>query len=499
MSKEILLVADAVSHEKGVSKEIIFQAIEAALASAAKKRYEGDVDVRVEINRRTGDYKTFRRWQVVEDADQLEFPDRQITLTEARHSQPDIQVGEYLETPLENAAFGRIAAQTAKQVIVQKVREAERAQIVDAFIHRKGELISGMVKRIERGNVFLDLGNNIEALIPREEMIPREPVRTGDRIRGYLKDVRYEPRGPQLFVSRVAPEFLIALFTLEVPEISQGVIEIKGASRDPGSRAKIAVKSGDARIDPVGACVGMRGSRVQSVSNELAGERIDIVLWNDNPAQFVINAMSPAEVISIVVDEDSHSMDIAVAEDKLSQAIGRGGQNVRLASELTGWTLNVMTESQVQAKTGQEAEAFQHMLMEQLDIDAELAAILAREGFSSLEEVAYVPAHEMLEIPEFDEQIVEELRNRARDALLTRAIAAEEKIGDVEPAEDLLQMEGMDEDLAFSLAGQGISTREDLAELAVDDLMEMTALDQERAAQLIMTARAPWFSHEQQS
>lgn len=498
MSKEILLVADAVSNEKGVSKEVIFQAIEAALASAAKKRYEGDVDVRVEINRRTGDYKTFRRWQVVQDADDVELPERQRSLSEARESQPDIQIDEYLEVPLENAAFGRIAAQTAKQVIVQKVREAERAQIVDAYLHRKGELISGIVKRIERGNVFLDLGNNIEALISRDEMIPREPVRTGDRIRGYLKDVRYEPKGPQLFVSRVASEFLIALFTLEVPEVGQGIIEIKGASRDPGSRAKIAVRSGDVRIDPVGACVGMRGSRVQSVSNELAGERIDIVLWNDNPAQFVINAMSPAEVVSIVVDEDSHSMDIAVAEDKLSQAIGRGGQNVRLASELTGWTLNVMTEAQAQSRTDQEAEAFQHMLMQQLDVGTELAAILVREGFSSLEEVAYVPAHEMLEIPEFDEHIVEELRNRARDALLTRAIAAEEKIGDVGPAEDLLQMEGMDEDLAFLLAGQGVSTREDLAELSVDDLREMTALDQVRAAQLIMTARAPWFSNEQQ-
>jgi len=498
MSKEILLVVDAVSNEKGVGKEVIFEAIEAALASAAKKRYQGDVDVRVEINRRSGDYSTFRRWQVVADDTELEFPDRQITLAEARQSKPEIAVGEFIESPLENAAFGRIAAQTAKQVIVQKVREAERAQVVDAFIHRKGELISGIVKRIERGNVFIDLGSNIEALITREEMIPREPVRVGDRIRGYLKDVRSEPRGPQLFISRVAPELLLALFTLEVPEVGQGIIEIKGAARDPGSRAKIAVKSNDMRIDPVGACVGMRGSRVQSVSNELAGERIDIVLWNENPAQFVINAMSPAEVVSIVVDEDSHSMDIAVAEDKLSQAIGRGGQNVRLASELTGWELNVMTESQAQAKSGQETEVLRQMFMEQLEVDAEVAAVLVREGFSSIEEVAYVPAHEMLEVQEFDEEVVEELRGRARNVLLARAIAAEEKVGNAEPAEDLLQMEGMDEDLAFLLAERGISTMEALAELSVDDLMELTGLGDKRAAQLIMTARAPWFSSERQ-
>ena len=499
MSKEILLVAEAVSNEKGVGKEVIFGAIEAALASAAKKRFEGEADVRVSIDRRTGNYETFRRWQVVGDDEELEVPERQITLGQARERRPDIEPGDYIEEQLENAAFGRIAAQTAKQVIVQKVREAERAQVVDAFRHRKGELISGIVKRIERGSIIMDLGGNVEALILREEVIPREPVRNGDRIRGYLKDVRSEPRGPQLFVSRTAPELLIALFTLEVPEVGQGIIEIKGAARDPGSRAKIAVKSNDQRIDPVGACVGMRGSRVQSVSNELAGERIDIVLWNDNPAQFVINAMSPAEVISIVVDEDSHSMDIAVDEDRLSQAIGRGGQNVRLASELTGWTLNVMTEAQAQAKSGLEQEASKELFVEQLDVDEEVAAILVREGFSSLEEVAYVPAHEMLEVEEFDEEIVEELRGRARDALLTRAIAAEERVTDTGPADDLLQMEGMDNELAFLLAERGVSTMEDLAELSVDDLTEMAGLDEKRAAQLIMTARAPWFSDQQHS
>lgn len=499
MSKEILLVVDAVSNEKGVNKEVIFEAIEAALASAAKKRIDGDADVRVEINRRSGDYATFRYWQVVEGDDALEFPDRQMILSQAREIQPDIKVGEHVRVAVENAAFGRIAAQTAKQVIVQKVREAERAQVVDAYLHRKGELVSGIVKRIERGSVLLDLGANVEALIAREDMIPREIVRNGERIRGYLKDVHSEPRGPQLFVSRVAPELLIALFTLEVPEVGQGLIEIKGAARDPGSRAKIAVKTNDPRIDPVGACVGMRGSRVQSVSNELAGERVDIVLWDDNPAQFVINAMSPAEVVSIVVDEDSHTMEVAVAEDKLSQAIGKGGQNVRLASELTGWHLNIMTESQAEAKSGLEQETLQNMFMKHLGVDEEIAAILVREGFSSLEEVAYVPVHEMLEVGEFDEEIVEELRSRARDALLTRAIAAEEQISHAEPAEDLLGMEGMDEDLAFVLAGKGVATMEDLAELSVDDLVEMTGLNADRAAKLIMTARAPWFSKEQQS
>lgn len=497
MSKEILLVVDAVSNEKGVGKEVIFEALEAALASAAKKRYEEDIEVRVTIDRRSGDYSTFRRWLVIEDEAELEFPAQQIHVSKAQKLQPDLKPNQYLEEPLENPAFGRIAAQTAKQVIVQKVREAERAQIIDAFLHRKGELISGVVKRIERGNVFLDLGGNVEALIAREDLIPREPVRVGDRIRGYLRDVRSEPRGPQLFISRVIPELLIVLFTLEVPEISQGVIEIKGAARDPGSRAKIAVKSNDARIDPVGACVGMRGSRVQSVSNELAGERVDIVLWNDNPAQYVINAMSPAEVMAIVVDEDSHSMDIIVAEDKLSQAIGRGGQNVRLASELTGWELNVMTEVQAEAKSGREEQSLRDMFMEALDVDAEIAELLVREGFASLEEVAYVPVHEMLEMQVFDADVVEELRNRARDALLTRAIAAEEKIGDAEPAQDLLDLEGMDEDTAYTLAGQGILTQEGLAELSVDDLTELTGLDEERAAQLIMTARAPWFLNGQ--
>ncbi len=494
-NKEILLVVDAVSNEKGVNKEIIFGALEVALASAAKKRYQGDPDVQVVINRRTGHYDTFRRWLVVADAARIENPDRQMALSDACQIRVDVQDGEYLETPLENANFGgRIAAQTAKQVIVQKVRDAERAQIVDAYLHRKGDLISGIIKRLERGDVVVDVGSSVEAKITREDLIPRESFRIGERVRGYLKDVRAESRGPQLFISRVVPEFLIALFTLEVPEINQGLIEIKGAARDPGSRSKIAVKSKDTRIDPIGACVGMRGARVQSVTNELSNERVDIVQWDDDPVRFVMNAMSPAEVESVIVDEDAHSMDIIVADERqLAQAIGKGGQNVQLASRLTGWTLNVMTRTQAQARRGQEDETLQHMFMEQLDIDEDIAAILVREGFASMEEVAYVPAHEMLEIQEFDAEIVEELRGRARDILLTRAIAAEERLGSAQPSEDLLHMSGMDEELAFMLAGHGIATMDDLAELSVDDLNEIAGLDDERAAKLIMTARAPWF------
>ena len=414
MNKEILMVVDAVSNEKGVAKEIIFQAIEAALASATKKRHGSDIDVRVAIDRETGDYDTFRRWEVIDDSEtqELEFPLREYTLSAAREDDPEMQPGDFIEEQIESVSFDRIAAQTAKQVIVQKVREAERAQVVDAFIDRKNELISGVVKRVERGNVILDVGNNVEALIPREHMIARESVRPGDRMRGLLYDVRNEQRGPQLFVSRTSPDFLIELFKLEVPEVGEELIEIVSAARDPGLRAKIAVHSNDSRIDPVGACVGMRGSRVQSVTNELNGERVDIILWNENPAQFVINAMSPAEVVSIVVDEDNGSMDVAVDEEQLSQAIGRNGQNVRLASELTHWQLNVMTESQAEEKNEAEAEALVKNFMEQLDVDEEVAIILVQEGFTSLEELAYVPVSEMLEIEEFDQDIVDELRAR---------------------------------------------------------------------------------------
>jgi len=495
MNKEILLVVDAVSNEKGVAKEVIFEAIEIALATATKKRYGTDVDIRVTIDRATGDYDTFRRWLVVDDSESqiLEFPERQITLSAARIDDPSINPGDFTEEQIESVSFGRIAAQTAKQVIVQKVREAERAQVVDAFKSRQGELISGTVKRVERGNVILDLGSNIEALVTREHLIAREQVRPGDRLRGYLFDVRHEPRGPQLFVSRTVPEFLIELFKLEVPEVGEGLIDIKAAARDPGLRAKIAVRSNDSRIDPVGACVGMRGSRVQSVTNELNGERIDIILWNDNAAQFVINAMSPAEVLSIVVDEDSHSMDIAVSEDQLSQAIGRNGQNVRLASELTGWTLNVMTEEQAEEKSEAETKALVNMFMEHLHVDEDVATILVQEGFSSIEEVAYVPVNEMLQIEEFDEEIVEALRARAKDVLVTREISAEEH-SDEEPSQDLLEMEGMDSKLADVLAARGVKTMDDLAELAVDDLLDIEGMDEKRAGQLIMKAREPWFA-----
>ena len=499
MNKDILLVVDAVSNEKGVEQEIIFEAIEAALATATKKRYGGDVDIRVDIDRASGDYNTYRRWCVVGD-EEVEAPEREITYSAAQeYAERPIELGEFIEEEVESVEFGRIAAQTAKQVIVQKVREAERAQIVEEFRDRVGELIHGRVKRVERGNVIMEIDGGVEAIIPREDVIPRESIRTGDRVRGYLKDVRHEPRGPQLFVSRTAPEFLIELFRLEVPEIGDGVIDLLSASRDPGSRAKIAVLTRDQRIDPVGACVGMRGSRVQAVSNELNGERVDIVLWDENPAQFVINAMAPADVVSIVIDEDAHSMDVAVAEEQLSQAIGRGGQNVRLASQLTGWDINVMSEEAAQEKTEQETERLFNLFMEGLDVDEDVAEILVREGFSSLEEVAYVPVSEMIEIEEFDEEIVNELRERARDALLTRAMSGggDDDHG-AEPEDDLLGMDGMDEETARALAARRICTMDELAEQAVDDLMDIEGMDEERAAQLIMAARAPWFAEQQQ-
>jgi len=501
-NKEILLVVDAVSNEKGIEREVIFAAIEAALATASKKLSEKDIDVRVAIDRQSGEYETFRRWEVVPDIDEdgddgVEFPDRQIHLSEARQRDAEIQIGDYVEEPLASAEFGRIAAQAAKQVIVQKVREAERERIVEAYKERKGELVMGVVKRMDKGNVILDLGDNVEAVILREDMIPREAIRPGDRLRGYLKDVRSEPRGPQLFVSRTAPELLVELFRLEVPEVGEGLIEILGAARDPGFRAKIAVKSNDPRIDPVGACVGMRGSRVRAVSNELADERVDIILWDENPAQFVINAMSPAEVVSIVVDEDRHAMDIAVEEDQLSQAIGRGGQNVRLASELTGWEINVMSEQQAQEKVEVEGQAALKLFMEQLDVDEEVAGILVQEGFTSIEEVAYVPLEEMLQVEEFDEEIVQELRNRSKDVLLTRALQEEEVLEEAKPADDLLNMDGMEQQLAYQLASRGVVTMEDLAELSVDDLLEIEDMDETRAAALIMTARAPWFAESE--
>ncbi|MBA3979137.1 MAG: transcription termination/antitermination protein NusA [Alcanivorax sp.] len=497
MNKEILLVAETVSNEKGVSRDVIFEAIELALAAATKKRFkEEDVEVRVHIDRVSGDYRTYRVWHVVPDEELYEFG-RQLTLDEAHEQDTSLQIGDTWAEEIESVAFGRIAAQTAKQVIVQKVREAERAQIIEEYRDRIGELISGTVKKATRDSIILDLGGNAEALISRDQMIPREAVRQNDRIRAWLSGVNPENRGPQLFASRAAPEMLIELFKIEVPEIGEELIEIKGAARDPGSRAKIAVKTNDQRIDPVGACVGMRGARVQAVSNELAGERIDIVLWDDNPAQLVINAMQPAEVASIVVDEERHAMDVAVEDESaLAQAIGRGGQNIRLASELTGWELNVMTLDAAQEKQQAESQEALERFMADLDVDEDVAGVLVEEGFSTLEEVAYVPMEEMLAIEGFDEEIVEALRQRAKDVLLTRALTSEEQLENSAPAEDLLTMEGMDRELALKLAAQGIVTMEDLAEQAVDDLLEIEGLDEERAAQLIMTARAPWFAEE---
>ena len=500
MTKEILMVVDAVSNEKGVDKDIIFGAIEAALASATRRKHGEDIEVRVAIDRETGEYDTFRRWLVFEDeSTELEVPDRELRMIDAVDVDENAEPGGYVEVPMESVEFGRIGAQTAKQVIVQKVREAEREQVVEEYQGREGELLSGLVKRVDRNGVYIDLGGNAEGFVSREQMVPREPVRPQDRIKALLTEVRSEVRGPQLFMTRTSPQFLVELFKIEVPEVGQGLIDILGSARDPGLRAKIAVRSNDNRIDAVGACVGMRGSRVQAVSNELAGERVDIILWDENSAQFVINAMQPAEVVSIVVDEDSHSMDIAVEEDKLSQAIGRGGQNIRLASELSGWELNVMTAADADEKSESEMRELLALFSKQLDVDEEVALILVQEGFSTIEEVAYVPAAELVEIEEFDEGIVEELRSRARDVLLTQAIVQEEIIDEAEPAEDLLSLEGMNKGMAFILASKGVITREDLAELATDDLLELHEMDQEEAGALIMKARAHWFEEEQQA
>jgi N utilization substance protein A len=495
MSKEILAVVEAVSNEKDVPEDVIFEAIEAALAMATRKKHGGEIDVRVAIDRKTGEYTTFRRWGVVEDpveGESLEEPDSHMTLDQARERDPDAVVGGFVEEPLPSELFGRIAAQTAKQVIVQKVRDAERAKVVETYQDRKGELLTGLVKRADRGSILVDLGGNVEALVPRDQVIPRESVRAGDRLRGYLYDVRSEAKGPQLFLSRTVPQLLIELFRLEVPEVGEGIIEILAAARDPGVRAKIAVRTRDPRIDPVGACVGMRGSRVQAVSNELSGERVDIIPWDDNPAQFVINAMSPADVVSIVIDEEARSMDVAVKEENLSQAIGRGGQNVRLASQLTGWNLNVMNEVEAAAKSEQEAARLIVTFMEQLGIDEEVAGILVDEGFSSVDEIAYVPLAEMQAIAELDGETIAMLRDRAKDVLLNRAIASEE--GGVEGVEDLRAMEEMDSDLLVALAGLGVTTIEDLAEQSVDELMEIEGMDEARAARLILKAREPWFA-----
>lgn len=496
MSKEIplKLIVSTLSNEKGVSEGVIFEAIEAALVSATKKKHGADIDVRVSIDRKTGHYDTYRVWTVVPDAEEaLEFPQKQIPLSEAIKENKDLQVDDIIEHPMESVEFGRIAAQTAKQVIIKKVREAEHENIAEAFRKRKGELIMGIVKKTTREVVILDLGNNAEAILPREEMLPREAVRPGDRLRAYLRDVVNEGRGPQLQLSRTCNEMLIELFKLEVPEVGEGIIEIKSAARDPGVRAKIAVKTNDGRIDPVGACVGMRGARVQAVSNELGGERVDIILWDDNPAQLVMNAMAPAEVLSIMVDEEKNTMDVAVSEDNLSQAIGRSGQNVRLASQLTGWDLNVISEAEAQAKTEAEQASTSEIFVEALDVDEDVANLLVEEGFGKVEEIAYVPIEELLAIEGFDEEIVNELRERAKNALLTQAIATEKATRN-QAAADLVALDGMNESFILSLVDNEILTRDDLAELAVDDLVEILKIDQEKAAELIMTARAHWFS-----
>jgi len=490
MSREILLLVDALAREKNVEKETVFGALELALASATKKRFQEDIEVRAAVDRVTGDFSFFRRWQIVTD-EEFEVPSRQYMLHEALEEKPDAKLGDYVEEPMGDLEVGRIGAQTAKQVILQKIRDAEREQILNDFLARKESLVTGVIKRMERGNALIESGR-LEAVLPRDQMIPKENLRIGDRVRAYIWKIDRAARGPQLILSRTAPEFLVKLFELEVPELEDGLLEIKAAARDPGSRAKIAVHSKDARIDPIGTCVGMRGSRVQAVTSELAGERVDIVLWNPDPAQFVINALAPAEVSRITVDEEKHSMDIVVEEENLAQAIGRSGQNVRLASELTGWELNIMTLEESEKKTEEESSRIKSNFMEKLDVDEEVADILVQEGFSTLEEVAYVPLNEMLEIEAFDEATVNELRSRARNALLTQAIVSEEKVE--HDIEDLLKVEGMDNDTARLLASKGVSTQEELADYATDDLVEETGLDPERAKALIMAARAPWFA-----
>ena len=490
MRRELLMLVDALAREKNVDKDIVFESLELALASATKKRFKEDADARVAIDRETGDYDSFRRWQVLPD-EEIEEPARQMTLEEARKINPEIELEGYIEEALEPIEFGRIGAQAAKQVILQKIRDAEREQILNDFLEREEFIVTGSIKRMERGNAIIESGR-IEAILPREQMIPKENLRIGDRVRAYLLKVDRAARGQQLILSRTVPEFLSKLFELEVPEIEEGLLEIMAAARDPGSRAKIAVKSNDPRIDPIGTCVGMRGSRVQAVTGELAGERVDIVLWSPEAAQFVINALAPAEVSRISVDEEKHSMDIVVDEENLAQAIGRGGQNVRLASELSGWELNIMTEEESQQKNEEEFAGIRTLFMEKLDVDEELADVLVQEGFTTLEEVAYVPVSEMLEIEAFDEETVEELRSRARNSLLVQEIASEEQVEAV--AGDLLSLDGMDSETARLLAAKGVTTQEDLADLAVDDLVELVEMDEERAKELIMTARAPWFA-----
>lgn len=497
MNKEILLVVDSVSNEKDIEKEVIFKAIERALEAVTARRFGEEVDIRVTIDRKTGDYETFRRWTVIDDSEEeIEFPGKVMLLSQAHAVDSELEVGDVIEESIESEKFGRIAAQQAKQVIMREIRRAERDEIHKRYAEQIGSLLMGIVKKVSRDSIILDMGGGVEAIIHKEEMLPREAVRIGDRLRGVLYEVSEESKGPMLLMSRTRPQMLAELFKIEVPEIGEEVIELKAVARDPGSRSKIAVKTNDGRIDPIGACVGIRGTRVQTVSNELGGERIDVVLWDDDPAQLVVNAMAPAEIASIVVDEEKKSMDIAVREDQLAQAIGRNGQNVRLASELSGWKLNIITVAQAEEKSKVEAETLTTIFTDNLDVDEDLANILVQEGFRTLEDIAYAPETDLLAIEGFDREIAEALRNRARDVLLEQALTSKDKIGAVEPAADLLELEGMSRHLAYVLASHGIVTREDLAELAVDELSDIEDLSEEQAAALIMTARKPWFENK---
>lgn len=494
MGLEIISVVDAVSETKDMDREIIFEAIENALESSTKKKYDYNLDVKVKIDRLTGDYETFRRWMVFADESRdLEDPDIELRMIDAIDINKDAQPGEYVEEAIESVDFDRIGAQIAKQVIVQKVREAEKQKTIEQYKDKVGEVISGVVKRMDRNGFYVDIGNNAEAFLPRKEMIPKEALRPQDRIKSILKAINDDLKGPPLLLSRVMPEFLIELFKVEVPEITQNLITIEGASRDPGLRAKIAVHSEDKKIDAVGACVGMRGSRVQSVSNELNGERIDIILWSNNNAQFVVNAMSPANVVSIIVDEEKNSMDIAVEEAKLSQAIGRGGQNIRLASELTGWKLNVLSETEALEKDDEEIKDNAQIFVEKLSVGEDVATLLAQEGFSTIDQVAYVPINELEKIDGFDEALVNELRERAQDQLLVEAITTEENLEENGPSKNLIELESVTESIAYALARNGINDKDTLAEQSIDDLIDIDEIDETLAGEIILEARKEWF------
>ena len=495
MNREMLMLVEAISREKSVDGDVVFGAVEAALAQATKKLHGGEVDIRVAVDRDTGDYETFRRWLVVPDEAGLQNPDGEEMLSDALDRIADIEVGDFIEEPVASVPIGRIGAMAAKQVILQKIRDAERETLLNDFLSRGDKVFVGTVKRLDKGDIIVESGR-VEGRLKRSEMIPKENLRIGDRVRSFIAGIDTAARGPQILLSRSAPGFMIELFAQEVPEMEQGLLEIKSCARDAGSRAKIAVVSHDKRVDPIGTCVGVRGSRVNGVTNELAGERVDIVLWSEDPAQFVIGALAPANVQSIVVDEERHAMDVVVDEENLAIAIGRGGQNVRLASEMTGWRINIMSAEESQAKQAVESDSSRRLFVEKLDVDVEVADILIAEGFTSLEEIAYVPMQELLEIESFDEDTITELRNRAKDALLTMEIAHEESVEEV--SQDLRDLEldgkGLSLDLIGKLADGGVHSRDNLADLAVDELVEMTQIDEAAAKALIMKAREHWFT-----